>query len=230
MTPGLLPLVLILLISTSFPTRTPTERLPGPTPATEDTRRERTPVQMADYRGTWSVAILFWNQPAGAPLSGRALAQATPRLNGRYLISDVSGQVGSHAFEGTLIQSLQQETQTINAIWMDSFSSHPRTFQGVPESDGFSWTTPWSFPGAPQNSTDKGRSIWIREGEYLFQLFRMLPDGSCFKLLECRFSRCQVPTDPVPASAIRNRNPDPRQDAQEGVAEQPHPSGESPPK
>ena len=141
------------------------------------------------YDGTWDVVILNWVKPATTPLTGKALAHATLRMGGHYLMVEVSGQLGGRPIEGLFVQGLSGPEGTPGAIWIDNLSCHPNILQATPGQEGFSWTTPWSFPGAEHLKSDTFRTVRISEGNYLFQRFRTLPDGSCFKTLECQCER-----------------------------------------
>lgn len=96
--------------------------------------------KMAELVGDWTCKMEDFS--SGQPMTSEATAKFTMIMDGRYLMQELSGNMGGMAFKGMGLTGYNNQTKKFQEIWIDSmgtaifFSEGTRLDENTTESKG----------------------------------------------------------------------------------------------
>ena len=122
--------------------------------------------------------------------SGKGTMTYTMGLGGLWLIGDFEGEFGGMKFQGKGLDTYDLATKKYRSVWVDSFSTSPRTMEGNLDKDDKVMTMTGEGPWQ-QGKTAKFKSITeIKDADTAnFSLFMVDKDGKEQPMVKITYKR-----------------------------------------
>jgi hypothetical protein len=141
--------------------------------------------------GTFSVKILTWVTPNGAPVESTGTSVNAWVLGGRYVQSMLAAEAGGAPFSGIGYMAYDNVGKSYQATWMDNGSTAMTWFRGNLDASGKSATLKATMPNA---LTGKPSPVELRlsiepNGSHVTQLWGQGAGAKMVKLMELQYTK-----------------------------------------
>ncbi len=163
-----------------------------------------------DMVGKWKTVTTFWMAPGGEGMKSEGTSNFAPVLDGRFIMSEFSGNMMGMPFKGIGYFGYNTLTSKFESLWMDSASNLMMMTTGDRGADGaITWSGAYPDPMTGQVKQYKAVSRFPEKGKMVYEMYDTTTDGREFKSLEVVYTRIgsggPVTIDASPVDTGRNR-------------------------
>ena len=146
---------------------------------------------LAKRVGKWNSKGTFWMEPGADPIVAEGVAEISPFLDGRFILTDYKGDFMGMPFQGYGLDGYDNGTQKHIGLWVDNMGTMMMTYEGSCEQDGKVTTNFSEFkdPASGMDMKMKGVTILENDDKITYEAFVQLPDGNEFKVMEIVYTR-----------------------------------------
>lgn len=142
--------------------------------------------------GNWTHAARSWMAPDAKPEESKGTSTNKWILGGRFLQSDVKGNMMGMPFEGLGMMGYDNMKGVYQGLWMDNMMTGimSSTAQYDAATKTFNESGSFSCPMTGEKNMSF-RAVWkiIDANSYTYEMFQKDPDGKEFKMIEIAYSR-----------------------------------------
>jgi len=143
------------------------------------------------FVGEWDGTVKHWMDPASTPMESATSVVAKMEMDGRYLYSHYTGEMGGQKFKGHGVVGYNNITKEYEASWLDNMSTGVEASTGKLSADGkeFTFTGMMTDPTAGKKVNYREVMKWTSADSYTQEFFMTGPDGKESKGMEITLQR-----------------------------------------
>jgi hypothetical protein len=146
---------------------------------------------MASWAGTWDGDITMWMDPSKPPTKMTGVATYKPVLNGLYLESTHTGDMGGMPFEGHGVMAYDNAKKKFISTWYDNMGSGFMTMEG-PWDEATKTMTLTGRAYEPMKGKEcdfRQVSKMVDDNTMTMEMYGPGPDGKETKMMEIKSTR-----------------------------------------
>ncbi len=142
--------------------------------------------------GNWNYTAKFKMTADSAPMESKGTSTSKWVHDGRFLQSEVAGDMQGMPFKGTAIQGYDNMKAVYQNTWIDNMNTGmmTATAQYDPATKAFTETGSYSCPmTGEKDRAFRGTTKIVDNDHYIYETFEKGPDGREFKGMEIHYHR-----------------------------------------
>ncbi|MBD3868311.1 MAG: DUF1579 domain-containing protein [Acidobacteria bacterium] len=146
---------------------------------------------IARMEGFWEVKATFWFAPGMEPQVTKGMSTNILILGKRYLETKYASEVNGMPFAGRGTLGYDRIAGEYVDTWIDNMGTGVLIMRGTCSDDGKTITLHGQHMDPATKETIKARSVttFDEHGNYLIEMWNLMPDGSEFKSMELAYTR-----------------------------------------
>lgn len=183
------------LVKNETVTTSATESLPDSATMAKNWQAYMTPGEhhkmIASWDGEWDGEVTMWMAPDAPPMKSTGKTTNRMVLDGRYQLSETSGDFGGMPLKGLGTLAYDNHKQQYVSTWIDNFGTGVMTLEGPWDeaSKTITFTGKMMDPSLKKEVDVKETYRVIDNDHHVMAMYAQGPDGKEFKTMEINFTR-----------------------------------------
>jgi hypothetical protein len=144
------------------------------------------------FVGSWDFQTKWWMEPGAEPQESRGTSECEWIMGGRFLMTNVFGEMSGESFHGISILGYDNFRQEYVLFWIDEMTTAFMLSTGKSDESGKVFTFEGTYDDLMTGEKDKKSKAIFRilsEDQNVYETYEAAPDGSEFKSFEVTYTR-----------------------------------------
>lgn len=146
---------------------------------------------MAAWDGEWTGEVTMWMDPSAPPTTSICSSSNKMIMDGRYQVSNTSGNFGGMPLEGMSTLAYDNHKQKFVTTWIDNFGTGIMVLEGPwDEATKTMALTGKMIDPTTKKEVDVRETFTIKDNDHqVMEMFAPGPDGKEFKTMQILYTR-----------------------------------------